>query len=951
MNPAMEKGKKVQKRSASVQKAPSHSKGPVYHTENVPTVRGQSDRLQHPSLSRVKGRSNMYTPPLNGAERSWLNDQSPVRGGVQTPPQQYSRTPECGTPTLINPTSSLLQGLLKEERAHRGSRGIPEDGAESPRTPDRPRVQEDTASEKARKVSQFLAPNAPHSKEMGVREMDQYVSKMTKLNFDLKLEIFHRTQQMGAMEKKLERMQAMEEELSRLQSLEEEVMELREINKCNQGLREANSQLRQDLDTKDKAVEEAVQWICKLEAENEQLKNNGRSSSLSMNRLVLDGPHASPRNQIVIDIPERTSSKRARSVVMSPELRQLSKAPSFLRDDNKSTATLRSLYVPENNKSRSALSQLTKSESMHTMTDILEPGSPRLSVLSECSELHPFDTPTKWNDFDKLDIPVRKASRESVDSYAAATEREESKEDRIDRWMQTRTDSQTIIRRRQTRAASDASKVSELTFTGDLYSTKPRGRGRLDASLFGGAHLPPTPDTMSTAYVTANNGSEGSIAARKSPKPKGDTWFAGRPLTRRRSADELTTRRSFNGSDITDSMQPNCSDTPRISTADMDSPVFFPFNTVASKASALLGPGSPDHLVIDAFNDPFYQNSKAAAVPTVTPGQSPSKTIMSDTQTVDSLSDSPPLTPQDWIAAAKQGPRSRKERERGLRIEPKPAEPNHLVISQAAFHDDASVDSYVIEPEVADVPTLDLDTLDVLEQPVAETPAPRFESPEPEQRRRLSFRPPFFSRSANAARRLQSSPIAPDFMDEEDDGAPSPIIPKTRNMGGTNRRPMSQIITNANDVYSSSVPVTNEAFGASFGGRRALHQSFAEAKETTNASSGSATISARPTTSHSVEHKRRSSLGIFGWMKGVGGKRSEPSTPVVAENFSESEAREQPTRASSRLAQDNGLVPERPDTPDSMDAPVVRPRSEMTMRSDDTTRRPRYVSRHSRRVY
>ncbi|KAJ6090149.1 hypothetical protein N7486_008964 [Penicillium sp. IBT 16267x] len=893
----------------------------------------------------------MYTPPRNGGERSWLIDQSPVRGGVQTPPQQYSGTPECGTPTLINPTSSLLQGLLKEERAHRGSRGaISEDEGGSPRTPDRPRVQEDTASEKARKVSQFSAANAPHSKQMGVREMDQYVSKMTKLNFDLKLEIFHRTQQMGAMEKKLERMHAMEEELSRLRSLEEEVLELREINKRNLGLRETNSQLRQELDTKDKAVEEAVQWICKLEAENEQLKNNGRSSSLSMNRLVLDGPNASPRNQIVLDIPERTSSKRARSVIMSPELRQLSKAPSFLRDDNKSTATLRSLYVPENNKSRSALSQLTKSESMHTMTDTLEPGSPRLSVLSECSELHPFDTPTKWDDFEKLPIPVRKASRESVDSYAAATEREESKEDRIDRWMQTRTDSKTIIRRRQSRAASDASKVSELTFTGVLYSTKPRGRGRLDASLFGGAHLPPTPDTMSTAYVTANNGSNGSIAARKSPKPEGETWFPGRPLARRRSADELTTRRSFNGSDITDSMRTNCSDTPRISTADVDSPTFFPFNTVASKASALLGPGSPDNPVMDAFNDPFYQNGKVAAAPTVTPGQSPSKTIMSDTQTVDSLNDSPPLTPQDWIAAAKQGPRSRKERERGLRIEPKPAEPHHLVISQAAFHDDASVDSYVIEPEVADVPTLDLDTLDVLEQPVAEISVPRLDSPEPEQHRRLSFRPPFFSRSANAARRLQSSPIAQDFMDEEDDGAPSPIIPKTRNMGGSNRRPMSQIITNSKDIYSSSVPVTNEAFGASFGGRRALHQSFMEAREPTHAPSGSATISARPTTSHSVEQKRRSSLGIFGWMKGAGGKRSEPSTPVVAEKFSEFEQREPPTRAPSRLGQDSVVVSERPDTPDSMDAPVVRPRSEMTMRSDDTNRRPRYVGRHSRRV-
>ncbi|KAJ5637950.1 hypothetical protein N7490_007829 [Penicillium lividum] len=893
----------------------------------------------------------MYTPPCNSAERSWLNDQSPVRGGVRTPPQHY-KTPESGTPTLINPTSSLLQGLLKEERAHRGSRGgISDDGAESPRTPDRSRVQEDTASEKARKASQISA--GLHMKDMGVREMDQYVSKITKLNFDLKLEIFHRTQQMTAMEKKLERMHAMEEELGRLRVLEEEVVELRAINKRTQGLREANTQLRLDLDTKDKAVEEAVQWICKLEAENEELKNNGRTSQMSMNRLVLDGPNAATPKQFMIDIPERTSSKRARGVFMSPELRELSNAPSFLRDDNQSTATLRSLYVPDTNVSRSALSQLTKSESIHTMTDTLEPGSPRLSVLSECSELHPFDTPTKWNDFDTLDIPVRKTSSKSVDSYAAPIEREESKEDQIDRWMQTRTDSQTIIRRRQTRAASDASKASILTFTGDLYANKPRGRGKLDASLFGGAQLPPTPDTMSTAYATANNGSNGSIAVRKSPKPSGEAWFAGRPLARRRSADELTSRRSFNGSDITDSMQPNCSDTPRLSATHVDSPSFFPFNTVASKASALLGPGSPDNPVIDSFNDPFVQHGRVQAAPTVTPGQSPSKTVISDTQTIDSLSDSPPLTPQDWIAAAKQGPRSRKERDSGLRIKPTHANPHHLVISQNAFHDDASADSYVLEPEAADVPTLDLDTLDVLEHPIAEISAPRVESPDPAQRRRLSFRPPFFSRSSNGTRHLQYSPSVPNFKDEhdddDDDGAPSPIIPKTRNVATSNRRPMSQIITTSNDFYSSSLPVTTEAFGASFGGPRALHRSLMETKESIHPS-GTTTVSARPTTSHSVEHKRRSSLGIFGWMKGVSGKRSEPSTPVVAEKFSESESKEQPTRASSRLAQDNGPVSERPDTPDSMEAPVVRPRSEMTMRSDDASRRPRYVGRRARRA-
>ncbi|KAJ5722184.1 hypothetical protein N7488_000219 [Penicillium malachiteum] len=966
-----EREKKTQKRSSSTQKPShsSHSRGapaPVYHTElastrvstkvraskrfyskssqigsDISTVLGHSDRPQHPSLSRVKGRSNMYTPPRNETERSWPRDQSPVKGGFRTPPQRY-RTPESGTPILINPTSTLLQGLLKEERAHRGSRGTAsEDGVESPRTPDRSRVQEDTASEKTRKVTQIAAAAQTQLKDMGVREMDQYVSKMTKLNFDLKLDIFHRTQQMSALEKKLERMHEMQEELSRLQRVEEEVVELRAVNKRNQGLQETNSQLRQELDTKDKAVEEAVQWICKLETEIENLKTNGRASPLSINRLVLDGPNA--QSQITIDIPERTSSKRAQSSFKHPEFRRLSKAPSFLRDDNQSTATLRSLYVPENNKSYSGLSQLTKSESYHTMTDAMEPGSPRLSVLSECSELHPYETPTKWNDHDALDIPIRKASSVSgsVESYATQTEQEESKEDRIDRWMQDREEnSQTIIRRRQIRAASDASKASVPIFTADLYSNKPRGRGRLDATLFGGARLPPTPDTMSTAYVTANNGSNGSISTHRSPK-EGEVWFAGRPLERRRSADEITNRRSFNGSDITDSMQTNCSDTPRVSMSKMESPTFFPFSTVASKMT---------NPVIDDFDDPFLQTTRDESHSLPSPTRSPAKTVISDAQTIASISDSPPLTPQDWIAAAKQGPRSRKERDRGLRIEPRPAEPHNLVISQAAFHDDDSVESYQIEPEVADVPTLDLDNLNVLEQPAIEIPPRQVTSPEPEHRRRLSFRPPFFNRSANAARRLQSSPVPPEYVDDEDDGAPSPIIPKTRTMGGANRRPVSQIITNTNDFYSSSLP-TGESFSSSYAGPKALHQSFMEAREAAlPAQSGSTTVRApeRPTTSHSAEHKRRSSLGIFGWMKGVSGKRSEPSTPVVTEKFSEAEQKE--NRAASRLGQDNGFVDDRCETPDSLEPPPVRPHSEMTMRSDDTSRRPRYVGRRSRRV-
>jgi hypothetical protein len=84
-------------------------------------------------------------------------------------------TPEPSTPTLVNPASALLQDLLKEQRAHRSSRGpVSEDcGETAPRTPETTRTQEETASEKARKVSDVFSAGQRKPKEMGMREMDQ----------------------------------------------------------------------------------------------------------------------------------------------------------------------------------------------------------------------------------------------------------------------------------------------------------------------------------------------------------------------------------------------------------------------------------------------------------------------------------------------------------------------------------------------------------------------------------------------------------------------------------------------------------------------------------------------------------------------------------------------------------------------------------------------------------
>lgn len=880
-----------------------------------------------------------------------------------------SETPDIGTPTLVNPASTLLQDLLKEQRAHRSSRGpLPEDWEDlGPRTPDGSRVQDDSASEKARKVSEAIVTGQRQPKEMGMREMDQvgpprlnqdlgtkltpqsqYVSKMNKLNFDLKLEIHHRSEQMRQMREKVQRMEAMEAELQRMHKLEEEVLELRSVGEKNQRLRKENELLSQELEKRNVAVTEAVQLICQLEAKIDELESGGRTSQMSVSRLVLDGPNVStPKGQITLEIPERTSSKRNSATLTrslqsrSAELHQLTKAPSFLRTENQSTATLRSLYAPEKNVSHSAMSALTKSESFNTLNG--SPESPRLSVLSECSELNPLGSASEWDECDQLDIPVRRASStiSSVDSYVPHTEREVSKDYQIDRWMGSQPDAcDTIIRRRQNRAIAVASHSVGPTFGEELYSKKStRGRPPLDA-LFGGARLPPTPDTMSTAGAPVNNGSNGSIAAQRSPNHGQGQWFAGRPVERHRSAGELTSRRSFTEGE---SVQTNCSDTPRLGTTKPCSPTFLPYINVANKASALLGPGSPNHPSSQCLGDPFHQISNEDEVPSTmirheTPTKPRPKSVSNDFERSDGWdSPSPPLTPTDWVAAAKQGPRSRKE--------PNPPR----TISQAAFHDDQSISSFPTEPDTPRIPTLDMNTLDILEHDFAEMPmtegakAESEPEPAPETRRRISFRPRFFHRNNNT-KHPQSSPIANEFHaidDDNEDGAPSPVIPKTRTVGNARRRPVSQIITNSADTYSSSLPASH-SLGTPFEGK-SLHQSLMESRSTAISMNGAATISGRPTTSHSTEtHKRRSSLSIFGWVKGMAGKRSEPATPVKVDK-----AKAKENDPSAWAAQDELT---RSETPDSFDVPVVRPRSEMTMHSDDQGRRPRYVSRHSRRV-
>ncbi|KAI9932982.1 hypothetical protein AWENTII_004672 [Aspergillus wentii] len=915
----------------------------------------------------------MSTPP---SEMSWLKDQSPMSGTPGTP-QGSRTTPEPGATSLVNPSSALLQDLLKEQRATRGSRGTASDDCDeyAPRTPDRchsransqskslqhshSRSQDDTSSEKKRKVNNALSSGLRQPREMGMREMDQYVSRINKQNFDLKLDIFHRMQQMATLEKKLERMEELEEEINRLHGLEDELQELRDAESDNQRLRESNEQLRQELDKRDHAVTEAVELICQLEARVEELETGGSSSRPSTACPdTSDGPAVnSPQLPATFDIPERNSSKRgtmlSQSRQVSSDSGYLQRAPSFLRDETKSTAVLRSLYPPNGNTARSSHSTMTKTESLHSMNEMTEAESPRLSALSECSDLEPHDSSVQHNTFDQLEIPLR--NEDLASEISGLSEEQASKNDRIDQWIEPQPDvfSEPVSKRRN-RASWNVIRMEDSSHERDFYmnGSLEKTRLRLDG-VFGESRLPPTPDTMSTAYAVGRNGSDGSITTEK-----GRAEAMKRRLARPRSMDELTTRRGSANSLVTDSMHTNLSDTTRLGLGTNqrdDTPSIFPFNGLPLNANELLGQGAPDRIGFGYYGADTMLNGEAIRKVLSKMDKdhySPPYAATGEEEPADTGSSSPPLTPQDWIEAGKSAPRSRKERYRSIDNDaiqrrtgatPTGRQAGARTPSQSSYlarrH---SMDSTARESEVPNVPTLDLSSLDSISPPAIPRPPRQEPEPEPESRRRLSILP-FFGRSLGNPRRLQPSPM-PDPADA-DDGAPSPVIRKTR-----------QIVNSKPSAPANGDLITTPTHGEANSGDN-IHKTLPHSFTESNLSS-QGTV-ARPSTSNSnpnnqKEHKRRGSLGIFGWMKGASGigsssKKQEPNSPT------------QPTAGTVREKQPSRLAYDNSGTAQAMNSSVTAMNANVEaftsnakqvsrFDDDDQGRRPRYMERRSRRA-
>ncbi|KAK4624640.1 hypothetical protein CLAFUW4_06119 [Fulvia fulva] len=230
---------------------------------------------------------------------------------------------------------------------------------------------------------------------LGIRDMDEQFDRLSKQNFALKLELDHRRDQTVKLQEQIEAMRA---QVERADTLEDEHKELLKIN----------SQMVEELEQRDKAVEEAMDIICDLEdrvAYLESKQSNTRPSTANPDSGYagtenMDQELPSPPRQISAQRKTSHANARRPSVEISAASQKLQgllaqstpaksrREPAALSAKKPSTNALRSVYLASSKELhpvKSFQSMLSRQglKAEDDAEDVLN--SPRLSTLSESS--------------------------------------------------------------------------------------------------------------------------------------------------------------------------------------------------------------------------------------------------------------------------------------------------------------------------------------------------------------------------------------------------------------------------------------------------------------------------------------------------------------------------------------------------------------------------------------
>jgi hypothetical protein len=270
----------------------------------------------------------------------------------------------------------------------------------------------------------------------GARELDEQMDRLTKQNFDLKLELDHRRESQAKLHSEIEAMRAT---VLRAERLEEEHEELMRIN----------SLLVDELEKRDRAIQEAADIICELEEKIEDYEearpgtahaDSGYAGTEIQDQMILSSP---PQATGVPVVPRQAStaatsaSNKLNSAVRANTSVRSRREPAFLNSHQKSTTALRSLFL-DAKKDIHPVKSFNSILSRHASTidenalaeEVLN--SPRLSALSESSFPSIYgkksETPEKY---DWEELP------ESARPFGSAHSRQDSIS-RVNQWIEDR---------------------------------------------------------------------------------------------------------------------------------------------------------------------------------------------------------------------------------------------------------------------------------------------------------------------------------------------------------------------------------------------------------------------------------------------------------------------------------------------------------------------------------
>ncbi|KAI5862237.1 hypothetical protein GGS23DRAFT_605824 [Durotheca rogersii] len=199
---------------------------------------------------------------------------------------------------------------------------------------------------------------------MGLKRLEKTLSTLHKQNFDLKLDLYHRRQRQTALEEQVEKLEAENSEIA-----------------------EAHENLASELEMKEKAIQEAVNMIVKLEARVEELlleRDMVRQVEAdgSYRHSHADEPELKSKPTPALVSAAHTKPRNLFVPHLSKDANTLERMPSFLSERSEQTENLRNAVLGR----RSSIARIRQvSASSVDPSEINRVTSPSLSVLSESS--------------------------------------------------------------------------------------------------------------------------------------------------------------------------------------------------------------------------------------------------------------------------------------------------------------------------------------------------------------------------------------------------------------------------------------------------------------------------------------------------------------------------------------------------------------------------------------